>query len=107
MRRPVPSAPRAASPCGDRSVHAEGGIRSTTVRSVWPCRNAPGQPGGAPAGFLMDLMRTGAGYPWTVIPVEGRDTYMAALETASVGRNIGPFTDFLAGLVEGQGRGDP
>lgn len=27
--------------------------------------------------FLMNLMPTAAGYPWTVIPVERRDTYMA------------------------------
>ena len=51
--------------------------------------------------FLMNLMLTAAGYPWTVVPVERRDTYMAALESASVGQDIGPFTDFLAGLVEG------
>ena len=57
--------------------------------------------------FLMNLMLTAAGYPWTVIPVERRDTYMAALEAASVGRDIGPFTDFLGGLVGGQGRDDP
>ena len=49
--------------------------------------------------FLMNLMLTTAGYPWTVIPVERRDAYMAALEAASVGQDIGPFTDFLAGLV--------
>ena len=57
--------------------------------------------------FLMNLMLTAAGYPWTVIPVERRDTYMAALEAASVRQDIGPFTDFLAGLVgEGAGPGD-
>ena len=49
--------------------------------------------------FLMNLMLTAAGYPWTVIPVERRDAYMAGLEAASVGLDIGPFTDFLAGLV--------
>ena len=57
--------------------------------------------------FLMNLMLTAAGYPWTVIPVERRVTYMAALEAASVRRDIGPFTDFLAGLVAGRGRDDP
>ena len=51
--------------------------------------------------FLMNLMLTAAGYPWTVIPVERRETYMAALEDASVRKDVGPFTDFLAGLVEG------
>ena len=54
--------------------------------------------------FLMNLMLTAAGYPWTVVPVERRDTYMAALESASVGQDIGPFADFLAGLV---GEGTP
>ena len=55
--------------------------------------------------FLMNLMLTAAGYPWTVIPVQRRDTYMAALEAASVREDVGPFTDFLAELV-GQG-GEP
>jgi Fic family protein len=49
--------------------------------------------------FLMNTMLASGGYPWTVIPVEKRNTYMAALEEASVGQNIGPFTDFLAQLV--------
>ena len=40
-----------------------------------------------------------AGYPWTVVPVERRDACVTALERASVGREIGPFTDFLAELV--------
>ena len=57
--------------------------------------------------FLMNLMLTAAGYPWTVIPVERRETYMAALEAASVRQDVGPFTDFLAGLVgEGVEPGD-
>ena len=50
--------------------------------------------------FLMNLMLTAAGHPWTVVPVERRDAYMAALEDASVGQDVGPFTDFVAGLVE-------
>jgi hypothetical protein len=49
--------------------------------------------------FLMNTMLASGGYPWTVIPVEERITYMAALEEASVGQNIEPFTDFLAQLV--------
>jgi len=49
--------------------------------------------------FLMNTMLASGGYPWTIIPVEERDVYMAALEEASVGGNIGPFTDFLAQLV--------
>lgn len=49
--------------------------------------------------FLMNLMLASGGYPWTVIPLERRDNYMAALEAASVDKNILPFTDFLGSLV--------
>ena len=49
--------------------------------------------------FLMNVMLAAAGYPWTVIPVERRDAYMAALEEASTQQNIKPFTAFLAQLV--------
>ena len=49
--------------------------------------------------FLMNVMLAAGGYPWTVIPVERRDAYMAALEDANVRQDIGPFTDFLAELV--------
>jgi fido (protein-threonine AMPylation protein) len=50
--------------------------------------------------FLMNLMLASGGYPWTVIPVGERKNYLAALEKASVGENILPFTDFLANLVK-------
>lgn len=53
--------------------------------------------------FLMNVMLTAGGYPWTVIPVERRDAYMAALEDASVRGEIGPLADLLAGLVQPDG----
>lgn len=49
--------------------------------------------------FLMNVMLAAGGWPWTIIPVEQRETYMAALEEASVKQNIVPFTEFLGGLV--------
>lgn len=49
--------------------------------------------------FLMNSMLASGGYPWTVIPVNQRDAYMAALEDASVRQNIVSFTEFLASLV--------
>lgn len=52
--------------------------------------------------FLMNVMLASGGYPWTVVPVEERDAYMAALEAASVGQNIEPFADFIATLVTGK-----
>ncbi|HCS27198.1 MAG TPA: cell filamentation protein Fic [Spongiibacteraceae bacterium] len=49
--------------------------------------------------FLMNAMLASGGYPWTVIPLQRRDDYMAALESASVDGDIGPFARFLAELV--------
>ena len=40
------------------------------------------------------------GYPWTVVPVEQRNTYMDALEKASAEGDIVLFTQFLASLVK-------
>jgi hypothetical protein len=50
--------------------------------------------------FLMNVMLAAGGYPWTVVPVERRGAYMAALEDASVSQNIVPFARFLGELVE-------
>ncbi|MBL4837625.1 MAG: Fic family protein [Kordiimonadaceae bacterium] len=52
--------------------------------------------------FLMNVMMAAGGYPWTVIPVERRDDYMAALEAASVDGNIVPFAEFIASLMNGE-----
>ena len=49
--------------------------------------------------FLMNAMLASGGYPWTVIPLETRNDYMATLEEASVRKNIEPFSRFLSGLV--------
>ncbi len=53
--------------------------------------------------FLMNLMFASGGYPWAVIPLQRRDDYMAALESASVGGNIKPFAQFLATLIGNKG----
>ena len=49
--------------------------------------------------FLMNVMLASGGYRWLVIPVEKRNHYMAALESASVDQDIAPFTKFLSDLM--------
>jgi hypothetical protein len=62
---------------------------------------------GRMARFLMNAMLASGGYPWTVIPVEERATYMQALESARVHFDIAPFAKFLSYLV-GEGlKGKP
>ncbi|HCU24550.1 MAG TPA: cell filamentation protein Fic [Deltaproteobacteria bacterium] len=50
--------------------------------------------------FLMNVMLAAGAVPWLVIPVEKRQTYMSALEAASVERNIVPFSKFLGSLLK-------
>lgn len=57
--------------------------------------------------FLMNLMLASGGYPWTVLPVGDRRSYLEALEKASVSMDIIPFTDFLANLVKKGLAGEP
>ena len=54
---------------------------------------------GRMARFVMNAMLASGGYPWTVIRVEDRAPYLAALESASVGMDIRPFAGFVAQRV--------
>lgn len=54
---------------------------------------------GRMARFLMNAMLASGGYPWTVIRVEDRAGYLAALESASTGQDIEPFARFVAERV--------
>jgi Fic/DOC family len=57
--------------------------------------------------FLMNVMLSSGGYPWTVIPVQSREEYMQALEKASVGQDIEPFARFLGYLTNEGIKGTP
>jgi fido (protein-threonine AMPylation protein) len=57
--------------------------------------------------FMMNVMLSSGGYPWTVIPVERRAEYMSCLETASVTGDITPFAKFIAELVQLGMNGEP
>ena len=54
---------------------------------------------GRTARFLMNLMLAAAGMPWTVIQVQYRERYMQSLESATVGKNIVPFAEFLGDAI--------
>lgn len=49
--------------------------------------------------FLMNTMLASGGYPWTIVPLEKRSQYMAALEEASINQNIEVLASFLGSLV--------
>src|SRR5580693_2786736 len=51
------------------------------------------------ARFLMNAMLASGGYPWTVIRVEDRGGYVAALDMASIQMDIAPFAGFIAERV--------
>ena len=57
--------------------------------------------------FLMNVMLASGGYPWTIVPVDRRDEYMSALESASVDHDIVPFAQLLADLVQDRLDGKP
>jgi len=46
--------------------------------------------------FLMNAMLASGGYPWTVIRVQRRSAYVAALENASSDGDIKPLALFIA-----------
>ena len=50
--------------------------------------------------FLMNVQLASGGYPWTVIRMERRREYMAALEGASVDGDIKPFAEVLRSEME-------
>ena len=54
---------------------------------------------GRMARFVMNVMLASGGYPWTIIRVQDRDAYLAALESASIDQDIKPFARFVARQV--------
>jgi hypothetical protein len=55
---------------------------------------------GRMARFLMNAMLASGGYPWTVVRVEDRQQYLAALDRASIDQQIAHFADFLAQRIQ-------
>lgn len=55
---------------------------------------------GRMARFVMNVMLASGGYSWTVIRVEDRDSYLHALDLASIDMNLEPFASFIAERVD-------
>ena len=55
---------------------------------------------GRMARFLMNAMLASGGYPWTVIRVRDRKSYLGALDSASIDMDINPFCTFVAERVQ-------
>jgi len=55
---------------------------------------------GRMARFLMNIMLASGGYPWTVIRIRDRKSYLSALDRASIEMDIHPFTTFVVRRVQ-------
>jgi fido (protein-threonine AMPylation protein) len=55
---------------------------------------------GRMARFVMNAMLASGGYPWTVIRVDDRNAYLAALDDASINLDIVPFARFIGDRVQ-------
>ena len=55
---------------------------------------------GRMARFLMNIMLASGGYPWTVIRIRDRKSYLSALDDASTAMDIHPFATFIVHRVQ-------
>jgi len=55
---------------------------------------------GRTARFLMNFLFIVGGYRWVVIKQETRARYLETLESASVGKDIVPFVEFILETIE-------
>jgi fido (protein-threonine AMPylation protein) len=84
----------------DLLIHeAEPGVRAVLGHWLFGYIHPYPDGNGRMARFLMNVMLVSGGYPWTVIRVEDRDAYLAALDRASIDADIGPFAEFVAERV--------
>lgn len=82
------------------SKEPEPAVRAVLGHFVFVYIHPYGDGNGRMARFLMNSMLASGGYPWTVIHVDDRGSYMASLEQASVNGNIQPFADFIGASVQ-------
>ncbi|MDE6266313.1 MAG: Fic family protein [Muribaculaceae bacterium] len=54
---------------------------------------------GRTARFVLNSMLCSSNFPWTIVPLDKRESYMQVLEAASVGNDIRPFAHFIYNLM--------
>jgi hypothetical protein len=103
MHTPLnPEAVRDAIPALFELIRSEGnaGVRAVIGHFIFVYIHPYMDGNGRIGRFLFNTMLASGGYSWTVVPVEQRDAYMAALERASVDGDIRDFAKFLGALVK-------
>jgi fido (protein-threonine AMPylation protein) len=55
---------------------------------------------GRMARFVMNAMLASGGYPWTIVRIEDRASYLEALDKASIDGNVQPFAQLMAERVQ-------
>jgi len=78
----------------------EPGTRAVLGHWLLGCIHPYPDGNGRMARFLMNAMLASGGYPWTVIRVDDRAQYLAALDQASIDMDIRPFATFIAKRVQ-------
>lgn len=84
------------------SSESEASVRAVLGHFIFVYIHPYGDGNGRIGRFLMNSMLASGGYPWTVIKVNARDDYIAALEEASVKGNMQPFAEFVGNCVRQQ-----
>ena len=70
-------------------------VRAVLGNWISPCIHPNLDVNGRVGRFLMNATLASGGYSWTIIRVDRRIEYMAALEEASIRKNIRPSVEFL------------
>jgi fido (protein-threonine AMPylation protein) len=77
----------------------DAGVRAVLVHWLFGYIHPYPDGNGRMARFVMNAMLASGGYPWTVVRVDDRDAYLAALDRASIDMDIAPFAKFIAERV--------
>lgn len=103
----VPPAPEAVRDCMPALMallgeEAHPGVRAVLGHFIFVFIHPYMEGNGRLSRFIMNFMLTTGGYPWTIVTVQSRQAYLAALEQASTHQNIEPFARLICELITTQ-----